>query len=396
MRLRDVLREAVAGLRYRPLRAALSSLGIALGAAAVVGVVAIPASAQAALLDQLGRDGNLLTVATGQTFSGRVAPLPDTAPAMIRRVDGVQSVAPVAMIPNATVRRTSAIPAHDTNGIALMVADPSLRSTLNLEVSVGRFIDAATERYPAVVLGESAARALGVGTLTSRTQVYIGSSDGRDGEYAVVVGVLAATPLAPELDTGVLLGQPAATDLFGYDGKPTRIYLRADPDQVPAVWGLLAPTTNPESPGEVTVSRPSDLLAARGTARSALTGLAVGLGAIALLIGGVGVANVMVVSVLERRAEIGIRRALGATRALIATIFLVEAALLGLFGAVAGTVTGVAVTLGYAGVNDVQPILPLGPLLASVGAAVVIGLVAGSYPAARAARLTPTDALRTG
>lgn len=396
MRPWDVPREAAAALRYRALRAALSTLGIAVGAAAVVAVVAIPACAQAALLDQLGRGGNLLTVSTGQTFNGTPVPLPATAPGMLRRVDGTHAVAPVAAVNGATVRRTWAIPAHDTNGLTLMAADPSLVSTLSLTMTGGRFIDAATGRYPAVVLGAAAARALGISTLTPQTQVYLSPSGGRAGRYAVVLGLLAPVPLAPELDTGVLLGTAAATELFGYDGNPSRIYLRADPDRVTAVWPLLAATTNPANPGQVTVGRPSDLLLARTTAQTALTGLAIGLGAVAMLIGGVGVANVMIVSVTERRTEIGIRRALGATRAAIAMIFLAEATMLGLLGAAIGALAGVAVTIGYAVFSGAAVVLPVAPLAAALGAAVLIGLIAGSYPAMHAARLSPTEALRHG
>jgi len=394
MRPWDVLLEATAGLRYRRLRAALSALGIAVGAAAVVGVVAIPASAQAALLDQLGRGGNLLTVATGQTFNGTPVPLPRTAPSMLRRIDGVHAVAPVAVINGASVRRTSAIPAHDTNGLALMAADPSLVGTLNLTMTRGRFTDAATGRYPAVVLGAAAARALGISALTPQTQVHIAPAGGRGGRYAVVLGVLAPVPLAPELDTGVLLGTTAATELFGYDGNPSRIYLRADPDRVTAVWSVLAATTNPANPGQVTVGQPSDLLLARTSAHTALTGLAIGLGAVAMLVGGVGVANVMVVSVTERRTEIGIRRALGATRATIAMVFLAEATMLCLLGAVAGALAGIAATVGYTAFSGIPAVLPIAPLATALGAAVLIGLIAGSYPAVHAARLSPAEALR--
>ena len=395
MRARDVLTEALVGLRYRPLRATLCALGIALGAAAVVAVVAIPASAQAALLDRLGRDGKLLTVATGQTINGQPTPLPATAPGMVGRIDGVDRVAPVGMMTGTTVRRTAAVPAQDTGGIALLAADPSLVGTLNLTMTAGRFLDAATGRYPVVVLGAAAARALGIPRPGPSTQVYLGAADGRGGRYAVVLGVLAPVPLAPELDTAALLGTAAATDLLGFDGRPNRIYLRAQPDRVPAVWGLLAATTNPDQPGAVTVGRPSDLLLARVSARTALLGLALGLGAVALLIGGVGVANVMVVSVLERRTEIGIRRALGATRRTIATIFLIESTLLCLLGALAGAALGVAATLGYVAASRAELVLPTAPLAAALAGSVVVGLVAGLYPARRAARMSPTEALRT-
>jgi putative ABC transport system permease protein len=386
-----MFREAWVGLRHRKVRSALCALGIAIGAAAVVAVVAIPASTQASLLAELGRDGNLLTVATGQTMNGTPVPLPAPALGMVRRIDGVERAAAVAQLPDAAVRRTSAIPEVDTNGLALMAADPALVGTLDLTVTTGRFLDAATARYPVVVLGSAAARALGITRIGS--QVYLG---GQDGLYAVVVGILAPAPLAPELDTAALVGAPLARDAFDFRDEPSRIYLRAEPDQVTTVWGRLAATANPMEPGTVTVGRPSDLLAARVTTRSALLGLAFGLGAVALLVGGVGVANVMVVSVLERRGEIGIRRALGATRLAVASLFLIEATLLCVLGAMTGALAGIATTVVYTTAAGDLLVLPSLPLLAALGGSLLVGLVAGIYPALRAARLSPTDALRAG
>jgi putative ABC transport system permease protein len=386
-----MFREAWVGLRHRKLRSALCALGIAIGAAAVVAVVAIPASTQASLLAELGRDGNLLTVATGQTMNGTPVPLPAPALGMVRRIDGVERAAAVAQLPDAAVRRTSAIPEVDTNGLALMAADPALVGTLDLTVAAGRFLDAATARYPVVVLGSAAARALGITRIGS--QVYLG---GQGGLYAVVVGILAPAPLAPELDTAALVGAPLARDAFDFRDEPSRIYLRAEPDQVTTVWGRLAATANPMEPGTVTVGQPSDLLAARVTTRSALLGLAFGLGAVALLVGGVGVANVMVVSVLERRGEIGIRRALGATRLAVASLFLIEATLLCVLGAMTGALAGIATTVVYTTAAGDLLVLPPLPLLAALGGSLLVGLVAGIYPALRAARLSPTDALRTG
>jgi putative ABC transport system permease protein len=192
-----------------------------------------------------------------------------------------------------------------------------------------------------------------------------------------------------------MVGFDVAERLLDADRSPTTIYVRADEDQVERTSDVLGATANPEHPEEVQVSRPSDALAARAAAKSAFTALFLGLGAVALLVGGVGIANVMVISVLERRSEIGLRRALGATRRHIAAQFLTESLLLASLGGVAGAALGAAATGLYAfsrGWPAVVPPLALGGALA---AALGIGAVAGLYPALRAARLPPTEALRS-
>ena len=161
------------------------------------------------------------------------------------------------------------------------------------------------------------------------------------------------------------------------------------------VASVLPGTVSPEFPEEVQVSRPSDALEARAAVNDAFTALFVGLGAVALLVGGVGIANVMVISVLERRSEIGLRRALGATRRHIWSQFLTESVVLGALGGLAGVLLGVLVTVGYASTRGWEAAVPPYALVGGFAAAVLIGAVAGLYPALRAARLTPTEALRT-
>lgn len=360
--------------------------------AAMVAVVAIPATTRQALLDELGQDGNLLTVSSGDTIDNQPAPLPAQSPAMVRRITGVQHVSPVAYQTAWTVRRSPLVPVADTNGLTVIAVEPDLTATLDLKVSYGRFLDAATSRYPAVVLGSGAARALGLSTdrlLTLSTQ------DGRRTVVATVLGILADAPLAPELDSAVLIGNQAARTRLGARGGPSRIYLRADPDSVGPVHGLLAATASPADPGAVVVGRPSDLLVARLTAQSALDSLALGLGAVALLVGGVGVANAMVVAVLERRSEIGLRRALGARRRFVGSLILVESTLLCLAGAVAGGLTGFAVTWASAMSQAVAVQIPLQPVGLGLAGSLLVGLAAGLYPALRAAHLPPAAALRT-
>jgi putative ABC transport system permease protein len=388
LRAGDTIRSSAGSLRSRSWRAALSALGIAIGIAAAVAVLGVSASSRAALLAELGAEGNLLTVGAGQDFTGAPAALPVTATGMIGRIPPVQSVSAVGYVPGVTVRRTAAIPAIDSGGISVLATQTSLLHTLGGGLARGVFLNAATIHYPAVVLGAVAARTLGIAAVPPGTQVYLA------GQYFTVVGILRPVPLAPEIDEAALVGFPVANARLGLGGHPTDIYLRAEPDQVQAVAEVLPFTANPAQPEGVQVSRPSQLLAARAQAGSALTGLFLALGAVAVLVGGVGVANIMVISVLERRTEIGLRRALGATKRQVGSQFLTESVMLSALGGVGGVVLGSAATAAYAVATRQSMVVPLAAIGGGVAVAVSVGLLAGVYPAVRAARLPPTEALR--
>ncbi|MCX5332606.1 MULTISPECIES: ABC transporter permease [unclassified Streptomyces] len=385
LRPADVVRLGGTGLRTRPLRVFLSALGIAIGVAAMIAVVGISGSGQAEVdrrLDALGT--NLLRVAPGESLAGEKAELPYEAVSMIRRIPPVRQVAATGAT-DAHVYRNERIAIGRTGSLTVLAAGRELLPAVGGQVRRGRWLDSATDEYPAVVLGATAAQRLDV--YTPGTRLWLG------GRWFSLIGVLDPVPLAPELDSAALVGWSAARTYLGFEGHPSTVYVRAQDSEVAAVRAVLPATAHPENPGEVRISRPSDALAAREATESALTGLLLGLGGVALLVGGVGVGNTMVISVLERRGEIGLRRALGATRGQIRTQFVTESLLLSLIGGLAGTVLGTLITAGYALSRDWPTVVPAWASVAGVAATLLIGMIAGLYPAVRASRLAPTEAL---
>lgn len=389
LRAGDLLPLATVGLRSRRLRTALSTLGVAIGIAAIIAVLGITRSSQSQMLARVDRLGtNLLTVATGTDRGGAEVPLPPTATASVARTDGVTRVTATADLPDLAVFRTDRVPGGRTGGLDVRATEPSLLATLDGRLAAGAFLTEATGRYPVVVLGHDAAEGLGIDRVDTATRVWLG------GRWFTVAGILQPLELAPEIDRAALIGTAAAAG-FGYTGHPTRLYLRADTGRVDATSGLLARAVDPEAPDTVAVTRPSDVLESRLLIAGSTTALLLGLGAVALLVGGIGIANVMVISVLERRGEIGLRRALGATRGHVRAQFLVESLLLAVAGGAAGILGGALVTGGYARVRGWTSVVPPEAIAGGLAAALLIGAVAGLYPAARAARLSPTEALRS-
>ncbi|WP_273166921.1 ABC transporter permease [Actinomyces israelii] len=385
LRPADILRLAGTGLRARPMRAFLSALGIAIGIAAMIAVVGVSTSSRAQLTAQLESLGtNMLTLTPGSDLTGTEVKFPTDAVGRVNKIDGVQQSSSTSLV-KASVYRNSLSDKAATGGISALVAEPGLLDVVAGEVDKGAWLNPATSSYPSTVLGASAARRLGV--VEPGTQVWLG------GTSFTVVGILKPSVLAPELDNAALIGAPVAEKLFGYAGNPTTIYERSADKAVERVRGLLGPTISPQAPGAVKISRPSDALAAKNAADQAFTSLLTGVGSIALIVGGIGVANTMIISVLERRREIGLRRALGAMRSHILIQFLAEALLLAGLGGALGCVIGVGVTAGVAAANGWPFSLPALIILAGLGVTVIIGAVAGLYPAVRAARTPPTAAL---
>jgi len=388
LRPADAARVGAAGLRARPLRVVLSALGIAIGIAAMLAVVGVASSGRADLDRTLSRLGtNLLTVEPGRDALGSTTRLPSESVPMAGRIGPVTAVSAVALVPGSHVYRTDRIPEGRTNSLAVLAARQDLPAAVGARMRTGAWLSAATAEFPGVVLGARAADRLGVDR--PGTRVWL------DGRWFSVTGVLEPVPLADELDSAVLIGWPAAERLDRFDGHPTRLYVRTDPHAVEEVRSVLAATANPEAPSAVRVSRPSDALAAQRAADTALSGLLLGLGSVALLVGGIGVANTMVISVLERRAEIGLRRALGATRGQIRLQFLVESLLLSALGGLTGVGLGSAATAAYAASRDWPTVVPPWAAAGALAATLGIGALAGLYPAVRAARLSPSDALAT-
>jgi len=391
LRLADLLPLATIGLRTRPARAALSVLGVAIGIAAMIGVLGITRSSQAEVLSRIDRLGtNLLTVVNGRTFGSTESELPMTATKSIVRSESVLAASATAELPGVSVYRSDRIPRQQTGGLEVRATDMTLLSTLDATVAHGAFLNEATAVYPAVVLGHEAARGLGIAALSAQWDLRVWVGD----RWYTVIGILRPIELAPEIDRSALIGFEAAKRDFGYAGSPSRIYVRTVTEQTALVAQMLNRATDPQNPGQVKVSRPSESLLARLTVADSTTSLMLGLGAVALLVGGIGIANVMVISVLERRSEIGLRRAMGAARRHVAAQFVVESLLLGLGGGIVGVLLGTLATQVVAWQRDWQALIPPGAVGAGLAAAVGIGVLAGLYPALRAARLAPTEALR--
>jgi putative ABC transport system permease protein len=386
LRARDVVAVGSTGLRSRRGRSLLTAIGIAIGIAAMVAVVGISASSRAnllAALNELGTDH--LRITPGQTIGGEDATLPVEAEPRLSRLDGVEASAQTESL-SAAVYRSDLIPDVETKGLGVLAASTDLADTLGLRMRSGRFLDAATARLPAAVLGSTAAERLGV--TAPGTSVWLGDT------WFRVIGILEPSPIASDLDPAVLIGETIAAEHFDAEGSPSTVYLRAVPGGSDQVREAAPATADPQNTEEVTVYRPSDALAAEAAARMAFTALLLGLGGVALLVGGVGIANVMVIAVLERRTEIGVRRALGATRRHVRWQFLAEAILQAAIGGVAGVALGAGITVAYASSRDWPIDVPVTGLAGGIAAALIIGALAGLYPASRAARLEPAIAVR--
>jgi putative ABC transport system permease protein len=390
--LEDLAGLASVGLRTRKLRASLSALGIAIGVGAIVAVLGLARSSQAGLLAEISQLGtNLLTVTNGQSLTGGRAELPLTAPGMISELPGVTAVQYTGAVQNVNAYRSPYIPLINTNALTVAASSLNLPAVAGTSVAEGSYLNPATAREPVAVLGAAAAQRLGYDRVWPGMRIWAG------GMWFYVVGILNPAVLAPQIDSSVLVGFPAAEQYLGFDGHPSNIYVRTQntPVATNAVDAVLGAQASPQDPAQASVSQPSSALTAQADTAGAFDTLFLGLGAVALLVGGIGVANIMVISVLERQREIGLRRALGATKGQIRIQFLSEAIMLTLAGGAVGVILGAISTAVYAHIKGWAIVVPLEAWAGGLGAALLIGVLAGLLPAIRASRLSPTQALWT-
>lgn len=382
----DQWRLAMRGLRGRPLRFVLSAIGIAIGVGSMVAVAGITQSSRVELNNQLAQLGtNLLRVYPADDLQGHPTVLPPTAAPMISRIGPVTAASAVGELKNLAVYRSPYVPTGHTSSVAVDAVDVSLLATLRGSVAAGHWFTPANAAFPTVVLGAAAANRLGIHT--PGTMVWIHD------QWWTVIGVLKQLTLASDLDGAALLPRPAATTYANDDGTDTSVYARADDDEILAVSNVIPATASPQHPDEVGIDRPTDALTAQLAANDTLNRLLIGLAAVGLLVGGVGISNTMIIAVIERRQDIGLRRALGATRGNIATQFLAESALMSACGGLGGVLLGYAVTVFYSSLQHWGISLPLWVGATAVIVTAVIGAVAGLYPAVKASRESPTQAL---
>ncbi|MCM2422629.1 ABC transporter permease [Streptomyces sp. RKAG293] len=387
----DVLALGLLGIHTRRIRAALSALGISLGIATMIVVTAVPASSQKALLAQLTALGTNMLQAEPVPNQKPPVLLPEESVGMVRRIAPVTEVSAVANT-QAVVHRSDHVDAADYAGLSVLAAKNDLLPVINAKVRTGTFLSPANDKFPTAVLGSVAATRLGIPDLPPGApgpQIFIND------RWFTVIGILSSTPLSPDIDRSVLVPWEAARAELHFDGHPTVIYVKAREPAIEGVRSVLAATINPQMPGMVQISRPSDALAAKRATQANFSALFLGLAAVALLVGGIGVANTMVISVLERRREIGLRRALGANRGQIRAQFLTESVALSGLGGLSGTLIGVLATLGYTTYQGWPPVIPWVSVVGGVAGAILVGMAAGVYPSIRASRLTPTEALAT-
>lgn len=397
---RDLLDEALAGVTARPARLALLTLGTVLGIGAVVTTLGIGQTAAGQIAQRFDAvAATHVVVESGEGRRGdesvRFGQLPWDAAERVERLNGVVAAGTYARVDvgDATVR---GIPVNDPGGtvahsVPVIGASPHLFEAVYGDLRTGRGFDSGHDDRgdPVVVLGRYAAERLGVNRVDSQPSIFIGE------RAFTVIGILERVSYRTDLLDAAVIPIGTARAVYGLPG-PDSVEVRTEVGATQLIAGQVPIAIDPNNPDRLRVTAPPPPGQLRRDVAADVNALFLVLGGIALLIGGLGIANVTLLSVLERIPEIGLRRALGATRVHIAGQFLVESVFVGFLGGLIGTSLGVIVTVVVSAVRDWTPILDLQLAVGAPLAGALIGLLAGGYPAWRAATIEPITALRAG
>jgi putative ABC transport system permease protein len=390
---RELLGVAWNGLSARKIRTALIMLGPIVGVAAMVGAVGLTESAKGDLKAKLAALGtNLITVEAGGTFGQQNPTMPKDAVHRVKQLQSVTRASAVGEVSGVlTIPHAGAEKYYEAFPVPVLAADDALPGALEVKMQSGRWLRESDRlnHARAAVIGEGLAKEYGVIPGEIRT-LRLNNVD-----YGIV-GVLSSVALDPSLDNAVFVTQWGAKHDFGTEGKPTKLYVRAATGETEATSKAIPTAINLGGPDQVSTKIPSDALAASAQADETLQQTAVFAGILALAVGGIGIANVMSISVIQRSTEIGIRRALGHTRSTIALQFLLEALFIGILGGLAGVFVGVAVVYLVSAFAGWTVVIDYGRMPLWVGLAVGVSVAAGLYPSGKAARLEPLETLRLG
>ncbi len=397
MSVRDLIGEAGAGLFARPARVALTVLGTVVGVAALVATLGLSKTAGNQIVGRFDEvaatDVTVLPVARPGSPGSTV--LPFDAEARMRRLNGIVAAGTLTDVDvrGALVR---SVPVNDPLGqtaiqIPIKAASPGLWRAVRATLATGRVPDSGHSRRSdrVVVLGPNAAQRLNISRVDQQPAIYL------DDRLYLVIGILADVQRQPSLLGAAVIPEGTARTEFGLTA-PGSVQIETRVGAVEVIAAQAPVALNPSAPGLLKVTAPPDPRKLRGAIKNDLNVLFVLLGGVSLLVGAIGIANVTLVSVLERVGEIGLRRALGAKRRHIAAQFLIESTAMGLLGGIIGVSVGMLVVVAVSASRTWTPVLDPWVPLAAPFLGALIGLVSGTYPALRAAALEPVDALRAG
>ncbi|MEM9464512.1 MAG: ABC transporter permease [Actinomycetota bacterium] len=399
--LRDLLNEAIAGITSRPSRTALTALGTVLGVAALVSTLGLARTAGNRIVsrfDELTATEVVVTPASqgglGFGNGARTSPIPWDAQDRLERLNGVAAAGTKSDVDldGALVR---AVPVVDPTGatafpIPVVATSGGLFDAVRADLATGTVFDEAHNDLAAsvAVLGPAAAQRLSITRVDNQPAIFVGDVP------IVVVGILTDVQREPDLLNSIIVTDGFARERFGL-AAPAALHVDTDIGAAQLIGDQAALALVPNNPELVRVRVPPDPASLRERVGEDINALFLLLGGISLLVGAIGIANVTLVSVLERTSEIGLRRSLGATKTHVATLFLTESAILGFIAGVVGTSIGVLTVVGVSAVNSWEPVLqPWLPFTTPL-LGLLIGVVSGAYPAWRAAAIEPIAALRT-